>query len=64
MSRQEAAIIYLDTMLGFRSAYKEFTKAAETLNEADRTLIDDEIYRRSVDASGMAANGFIFLPLN
>ena len=43
MSREEAAVVYLDVMLGFRSGYNEFQLAATVLDETDKRLLDTAV---------------------
>ena len=46
MSREEAAVHYLDVALGFRRDFRMFLKAAATLNEDDKSLLQQAASRR------------------
>lgn len=39
MSREEAASIYLDVLLGFRCEYGKFHRAAEVLTDNEKTVL-------------------------
>ena len=41
MSREEAAFIYIDGLLGFRSGYETFLQAGETLTDQEKSLLVD-----------------------
>ena len=43
MSREEAAIAYLDVMLGSRGDYVRFRRAAETLSEQEKNVLLDAV---------------------
>ena len=40
MSREEAAAVYLDNLLGFSVRYNDYLVAASVLNENDKTVLD------------------------
>lgn len=46
MSRVEAARVYLDVMLGWRSDYAAFCLAAETLSEREKDALIDAVGQR------------------
>jgi hypothetical protein len=46
MSREEAAVYYLDGLLGFRRDYRKFREAADMLSEQDRLLLEHAVSRR------------------
>ena len=39
MSREEAAEIYLDNLLGFRGDYSQYREAADALSDDDKNLL-------------------------
>ena len=41
MSREEAAIVYIDGLLGFRGEYQKFQQAADTLTDQEKELLVD-----------------------
>ena len=43
MSREEAASIYLDRLLGFRSDYKKFRQAEAALSEEETSLLQSAV---------------------
>ena len=43
MGREEAAMVYLDRLLGFQRGYRMFHQAAETLTEDDKVLLQNAV---------------------
>jgi hypothetical protein len=43
MSREEAAVSYLDVMLGFKRDYEQFRRATETLSEREKNELLDAV---------------------
>ena len=43
MSREEAATIYLDVLLGLRGNYKQYRLTAAALNETDSNLLRNAV---------------------
>jgi hypothetical protein len=43
MSREEAATIYLDVLLGFRGNYDQYRQAAGALSDADTSLLRNAV---------------------
>ena len=41
MSREEAAVVFIDRLLGFGGAYSSFVKAADTLTDEEKELLAD-----------------------
>ena len=39
MSREEAAVVFIDRLLGFAGAYPAFLKASETLTDEEKELL-------------------------
>lgn len=39
VSREEAASVYLDVLLGFRGEYRRFREALETLTDREKVLL-------------------------
>jgi hypothetical protein len=52
MSRQEAATVYLDVLLGFRGDYRTYAEASDVLSAGDKELLQEAVScwpeRRSV----------------
>ena len=63
MSRQEAAIIYLDVLLGYRQVYRKYSKACEVLTETDKLLMQGAVVRMPNDKDKREAKG-LFLSSN
>ncbi len=43
MSREEAATIYLDVLLGFRGSYDQYLQAAGPLSDTDTNLFQNAV---------------------
>jgi len=43
VSREEAATIYLEVLLGFRGNYKQYLSATGALSEEDRSLLQSVV---------------------
>jgi hypothetical protein len=43
MSREEAATIYLDVLLGFRGNYDQYRQAAVALSDEDTSLLQNAV---------------------
>ena len=46
MSREEAATVYLDVLLGYRGEYRRFNEAVEALTENDKLLLQNAVHLR------------------
>ncbi len=44
MSREEAAVTYIDVMLGFKGDYSRFHQAAETLSAEEKETITGAVF--------------------
>lgn len=52
MSREEAAVTYIDVMLGFRGDYAQYHSAAETLSEWEKKQLFDSVLGQRWIGSG------------
>lgn len=52
MSREEAALTYIDVMLGFRSDYSRFHQAAETLSAEEMETLTGAVLGQTRTSSG------------
>lgn len=43
MSREEAASVYLEVLLGFRCAYRKFQDAAEMLTNKEKDVLQNAV---------------------
>jgi hypothetical protein len=62
MSREEAATVYLDVLLGYRGDYGKFREAEETLTDRDKALLRHAVVRHPGTEAGVkkAAPGGYF----
>lgn len=60
MSREEAATIYLDVLLGFRGSYDQYRQAADALSDADTSLLRNAVSRASGKNEGTKAEEFFW----
>jgi hypothetical protein len=56
MSREEAATIYIDVLLGFRENYNQYRQATGALNDEDMSLL-----RNAVSGNGESAEKALFI---
>lgn len=49
MSRDEAASVYLEVLLGFRAEYRKFSKAVEILTDREKILLDNAVLHRPAE---------------
>jgi hypothetical protein len=53
MSREEAATVYLDVLLGYRGEYRRFNEAVEALTENDKLLLQNAVFRYPCKEAGI-----------
>ncbi len=64
MSREEAAEIYLDNLLGFRSKYSQYREAADALSDDDKQLLSQAVGQRPKAGSKKATGASFFSGIN
>jgi hypothetical protein len=47
MSREEAAMVYLDCLLSFHGQYQKFQRADQVLKEEDKRLLQNAVFART-----------------
>jgi hypothetical protein len=60
MSREEAAKVYLDVLLGYRGGYADFLEAVEALSASDRLAIEKAVSGRLHLSGNLAKAGEVF----
>ena len=64
MSREEAAVAYIDVMLGFKSDYSRFHRAAETLSAEEKETLTGAVFGQKGNGSGSGWGKAVFSALN
>jgi hypothetical protein len=63
MSREEAAVIYLDVLLGFRENYDQYRQAASALCDADTIMLQNAVSGASGKNEEAKDNQFFCEPI-
>jgi hypothetical protein len=60
MSREEAATIYLDVLLGFRGSYDQYREATGALSDADTSQLRNAVAGESGKNEGAKRGAFFW----
>lgn len=56
MSREEAAMAYIDALLGFRRDFVSFGRAVEVLKETERIMLESAVLFRACGERGRSGS--------